>query len=88
MQDSYEDQKEVLKETITTLSDSAQQKLRQMKELSERYQSAKKSKNEKDLLIQLRSQLKEAKKEFQKDWDNWLDVSKDLMASHPVKSAH
>ena len=88
LQDSYEDQKEVLKETITTLSDSAQKKLRQMKELSERYQSAKKSKNEKDLLIQLRSQLKEAKKEFQKDWDNWLDVSKDLMASHPVKSAH
>ena len=87
VQDSYEDGKEALKDTITTLSDKAQQRLRQMKELSDRYQAAKKSNNEKDLLIQLRSQLKEARKEFQKDWASWRDVSKDVMASCPIRSS-
>ncbi len=80
IQSSYEDQKDVLKEKIQNLTDSAQAKLRLMRDLTERYSMLKKSADKKEVVLDLKEQIKVAKKELKQEWEYWMDMTKDIMS--------
>jgi stearoyl-CoA desaturase (delta-9 desaturase) len=80
LQSSYNDQKEALKETVSQLTESAQTKLRLMRDLSERYHVMKKAREKKHLLLELKAQIKTAKKDLKKEWQYWGDMARDIAA--------
>lgn len=88
IQSSYEDQKEVWKEKITSLTESAQTKIRLMRDLSERYNTMKKARDKKELLLELRSQIKTTKKDLKKEWQYWVDMTHDVMSGAPSSKTH
>jgi stearoyl-CoA desaturase (Delta-9 desaturase) len=72
--------KEEWEKKITHLTESVLAKLNQMRELKERYQALKKTKEKKETLRPLIDQIKEAKRSLQHEYRLWMDLSHHVTA--------
>ncbi|MBM3207609.1 MAG: acyl-CoA desaturase [Chlamydiae bacterium] len=81
LQSTYFEQKEVVREKIEAFSERAQQKLKQLKDLSEKYQSSKKAREGRVVLAQLKAQIKKSKKEYNDELENLIASSKDIISA-------
>jgi len=88
IQSSYADQKDAWKEKIQALTENAQAKIRLMRDLSERYNTMKKARDKKELLLQLKAQIKTTQKDLEKEWQYWVDMTKDVMAGSATSKTH
>ncbi|NDD57879.1 MAG: acyl-CoA desaturase [Chlamydiae bacterium] len=77
LQSSYQEQKEGLKESIQSLSEAAQRKLKDLRDLSEKYSSLKRTSQKHDLKMQ----IKNAKKECSQLMKSWKAASNQVLAS-------
>jgi stearoyl-CoA desaturase (delta-9 desaturase) len=91
IQSAYVDQKEIVKEKIEFISGRAQEKLKQLKELTEKYNSSKKANEGKQVLLELKNQMKKSKLEYNQELKNLIATSKQIVSSHAklkAKAAH
>jgi stearoyl-CoA desaturase (Delta-9 desaturase) len=78
---SFVEYREVWEEKITKLSESLVEKLRQIKQLKERYKGLKKDAKEEslDTLRELNAQIKAIKKSLKAEGRLWMDLSRNVM---------
>ena len=87
IQSAYVDQKEIVKERIEFISERAQEKLKQLKELTEKYNSSKKANEGKKVLLDIKNQMKKSKLEYNQELKNLIATSKQIISSHTKLNA-
>lgn len=80
-------QKEELEKNVQEVSDRIVTRYAEFKKLIEAYNQAKKSKNERDLLEQLKAEIKSLKRAIKADWKNWQRLSREILHLIPQRGA-
>lgn len=73
------EKKEELETTIQEISDRMVAKIAQFHALRKQYQQTRKEKPSRDLIRELREELKELKRSLKDDWKTWLQLSESIM---------
>ncbi len=76
LQTTFQDKKIALSEKIVAASDSAQAKIRVLRDLSEKYSSVRKKNDMQKVKMDLKNQIHQAKKDLQKDLKACMDLSR------------
>lgn len=77
-------QKEELEKNVQEASDKILEQIAEFKKLVETYNAAKKAKSEKDLIEQLKSDIKKLRKSIKSDWRRWKKLSRTILHLRPI----
>ncbi len=75
-----------LAQKVEEISDRIVSQLAKFNSLKENYKKVKREKSEMDLLNNLKSEIKNLRKNLREDWRLWVQLSKDIMKMKPVKA--
>ena len=75
--------KEELEKDVQELSDRILEEISDFKKLREKYRTAKKEKQQ-ELLINLKKEIKQLKRNLNSDWRHWKKLSKYILDKKPL----
>lgn len=80
---AWSSKKEELEANVNEISERIVQKISEFIKLKEQYRSIKKQKSEKDMIYEIRNELKRLKKSIREDWKRWKELSRTIMNVKP-----
>lgn len=85
LRDLWYVKKDELEKAINEISERLLSKIAQLNELKERYQTLCRETQERDLLNELKNEIRQVRKSLKEDWSLWIDLSRNILKMKPLQ---